>query len=247
MSAEVALNGLLKLTTWTLSATTTAPTKGTPVVDKLAYQVWGPWLIMQGQLQEDLIASAGNFTAVGSTNIFTLTSHGFRTGIKVRVSNSGGALPAGLAAATDYYVIKIDADTFYLSETLLGALNGNAIIDITTNGTGTNTVTPQAVAGTAGSGTYLLTLPESLTIDTGFCSVGASTHANNVGSFSVIDSNGTPVDLSGYVVAYNSTSLAFVANKQFVAHNYLNLNATDKPTKYSFSAMVPITARNYLY
>lgn len=246
MNAPISINELLKLTTWTFDAVTTAPTKGTPVVDKLAYQQFGPWLLMQGQFQEDLIASSGTFTAAATTNIMTKSTHGFRTGIKVRVSTSG-ALPTGLVAATDYYVIKIDADTFYLSTTLLGALNGLAIIDITTNGTGTQTITPQAVAGTAGSGTYLLTLPESLEIDTNFCSVGASTHANNVGTFSVIDTAGTPIDLGGYVVAYSSTQLAFVANKLFISDAHLGINSADKPVKYSFSAMVPTTARNYTW
>lgn len=90
--------------------------------------------------------SAGTFTAVATTDVLTKTAHGFLTGLKVQVSNSGGALPAGLSAATDYFVIRIDANTFYLATSLVLAQAGTRI-DITTDGTGTQTVTPTALAG----------------------------------------------------------------------------------------------------
>lgn len=245
--AGIFYNSLLVKAAATLDAVTTAPTKGTPVVDLLTYQVNGPWMELSWQYEEDVIATAGTFTAVATTDIFTKTSHGFRTGIKVRVSNSGGALPAGLAAATDYYVIKIDANTFYLAASLTASSNPLAFIDITTNGTGTNTVTPQAVAGTAGSGTYLLTLPESYIIDANYCSIGTTTHSNIVGSCTAIDSAGTPLDFMGYVTAYNTTNLAMVVNKTFISDAYMGINAADKPVKYSLKAKVPVTNRNYLY
>jgi hypothetical protein len=90
--------------------------------------------------------SAGTFTALASTDVLTKVAHGGLTGQKAQVSNSGGALPAGLSAATDYFMIKIDADTFYLASSLVNAVAGTRI-DITTNGTGTQTVTPTALAG----------------------------------------------------------------------------------------------------
>lgn len=245
--AEVYYNSLIKKTTVSISAVTTAPTVGDPLVDLFIYQIVGPWLYMNWQYQENVIASAGTFTAVASTDIFTKSSHGFVTGTKVRVSNSGGALPTGLAAATDYYVIKIDANTFYLAASRSASANPLAFIDITSNGTGTNTVTPQAVAGTAGSGTYLITLPESLIIDSNYVSIGTTTHSNIVGQCAAIDSAGTPLDFVGYVTAYDTTHLAMVVNKTFISDAYMGINATDKPVKYSISAKVPITSRNYLY
>ena len=90
--------------------------------------------------------SAGTFTADAATDVMTKTAHGFKTGLVVRVSNSGGALPSGLLAATDYYVIYVSADTFKLATSLVNANAGTAI-NITTNGTGTQTVTPTALAG----------------------------------------------------------------------------------------------------
>lgn len=241
--APVSLNTLIIKEAAAIGATTTAPTFGTPVVNLLSYQVLGGQMFMNWQYEEDLIAASGTFTAVGSTDVCTKSTHGFRTGIKVQVSTSG-ALPTGLVVSTDYYIIKIDADTFYFAATLLDAQVGNRI-DLTSNGTGTQTVTPQAVAGTAGSGSYLLTVPGGYSVDSSFVSVGTSTHANIVGVCSVIDSNGTPVDLQGYVTAYTATQLAMVVNKAFVGSAALGINATDKPTKYSLMAQFPVLNRNY--
>ena len=90
--------------------------------------------------------SPGTFTAVAATDVCTRTGHGMATGLKVQVSNSGGALPGGLSGATDYFVIVLDANTFKLATTLVNAQAGTAI-DLTTNGTGTQTITPTALAG----------------------------------------------------------------------------------------------------
>ena len=80
------------------------------------------------------------FTANSTTDVLTANGHGFTTGRgPVQVSNSGGALPAGLSANTDYWPIRVDANTFRLATTRLRAIGGTAI-DITTNGTGTNSI-----------------------------------------------------------------------------------------------------------
>lgn len=93
----------------------------------------------------DATPAADTFTADNTTNIFTNTAHGYVTGMKCQVSTSG-ALPTGLSPATDYFVIKIDADTFKLASSLNNAIAGTAI-DITTDGTGTQTLTPTSLAG----------------------------------------------------------------------------------------------------
>lgn len=90
--------------------------------------------------------SAATFTADAGTDVFTATAHGFLTGLKVQVSNSGGALPTGLSAATDYFVIRLTANTFKLATSLVNANAGTAI-DISDAGTGTQTATPTALAG----------------------------------------------------------------------------------------------------
>lgn len=60
------------------------------------------------------------------------------TGTRVRVSTTT-TLPAPLAAATDYFVIRIDNSTCYLATSYANAIAGTRI-DITTTGTGTHTV-----------------------------------------------------------------------------------------------------------
>lgn len=76
------------------------------------------------------------FTAVANTDILTATGHGYANGDIVRVSNSGGssaALPTGLSANTDYYVVGVSGSTLQLSAT-----SGGSAIDITGAGTGTH-------------------------------------------------------------------------------------------------------------
>lgn len=76
------------------------------------------------------------FTAA-ATDICTDTAHGLSTGDKIRVTTSGSDLPAGLSTGTDYYVVKINANTFYLN-----SKPGDSSADrvnITDAGTGTHT------------------------------------------------------------------------------------------------------------
>lgn len=80
-----------------------------------------------------------SFTATAATDICAVTAHGYQTGNAVQVSNSGGGLPAGLAAVTTYFVIVVDANSFKLATTAANAIAGTAI-DITTAGTGTQFV-----------------------------------------------------------------------------------------------------------
>jgi hypothetical protein len=85
-------------------------------------------------------ATLQTFTADAASNVFTCNGHGFVTGKgPVLVSNSGGALPTGLDNSTWYWPIVLDADTFKLALTRANAAYGTAI-DISTNGTGTNSI-----------------------------------------------------------------------------------------------------------
>lgn len=79
------------------------------------------------------ITYAPTFTANASTDTITANAHGLTNGMTLNVSNSGGALPGGLAASTPYYVISATTNTFQLSAT-----SGGSAIDITDTGSGTN-------------------------------------------------------------------------------------------------------------
>jgi hypothetical protein len=93
------------------------------------------------------------FTADSATDQLTVVAgHNLVTGMPVQVSNSGGALPTGLSAATTYWAIVVSTTVFKLATSRALAFAGTAI-DITANGTGTQTATTVA---TAGAGSMLL-------------------------------------------------------------------------------------------
>ena len=84
-----------------------------------------------------------------ATDIITLTAHGYATGRIGQFSNPG-TLPTGISAVTNYFIIRISADTFQIATTLALAQAGTAV-DITDIGAGTNTFTPTALAGGSAS------------------------------------------------------------------------------------------------
>lgn len=61
--------------------------------------------------------SATATMTIATPCVVTWTGHGLWTGATVRFTTTG-ALPTGVTAATDYFITKIDANTFYLSTTL---------------------------------------------------------------------------------------------------------------------------------
>ena len=86
-------------------------------------------------------------TADNSSNTFTATNHGYANGTPVRFSNSGGVLPSGIDASIDYFVISATTNTFKVSETI-----GGSEVDLTSNGSGTQTVTEQSLGDGKNSG-----------------------------------------------------------------------------------------------
>lgn len=81
-------------------------------------------------------AAIGTFTAVAATNVITTSvAHGLIVGDRVRVS-SATTLPAGLSAATNYFVISVPSTTTLT----VSATSGGSVVDITDTGTGTHTI-----------------------------------------------------------------------------------------------------------
>ncbi len=109
--------------------------------------------------------ATSTFTANATTDTLTLTgptTHDQVTGDgPVQVSNSGGALPTGLSAATNYWLIRVDASNVKLATSRANALAGTAV-DITAAGTGTQTMTTVATAGGASSTQVPPGLPRTL-------------------------------------------------------------------------------------
>jgi hypothetical protein len=92
--------------------------------------------------------TAGKVFTVASqvSETLTMTGHGQVTGSKGQCTNSGGALPTGISALTDYFIIVVDANTVKLASSLALAVAGTAI-DISGDGTGVQTFTPTTSAG----------------------------------------------------------------------------------------------------
>jgi hypothetical protein len=118
-----------------------AQSQGSVVLDLSKLSRWG--LLVKWT---DGTPTAKTFTADAATDILTANGHGLVNQQVVRVSTTGG-LPAPLAAVTDYYVIVIDANTFYLATSRANAIAG-VHIDITSAGTGVQTETPSTLACT---------------------------------------------------------------------------------------------------
>lgn len=68
--------------------------------------------------------------------------HTFRTGDgPIRLTNAGGALPAGLAGGVDYWLVVASPTTVKLATSYANAIAGTPVVDITGAGTGTHSVT----------------------------------------------------------------------------------------------------------
>lgn len=86
------------------------------------------------------------------TDIISINSNAFVTGVVGQVTTSG-VLPTGISGATNYFVAKISANSFYLYDTLANALayaaSGSTTgrVNITNVGSGNHTFTPTALAG----------------------------------------------------------------------------------------------------
>lgn len=112
---------------------------------------------IHASLLEDLNAVVGkNYTAAftplvvadfvftrTSGNILTKVAHGLQTGDGALRGTTTGTLPAGMLTGTDYYAIRLTADTFSIATTLENALTGTAVV-LTDAGSGTHTMIDQA-------------------------------------------------------------------------------------------------------
>lgn len=78
------------------------------------------------------------------TDTITDTGHGLVTGTVGQVTTDG-VLPTGISASTNYYIIRVDANSFRLATSLALALAGTPA-PISADGSGTHTFTPTTVA-----------------------------------------------------------------------------------------------------
>jgi hypothetical protein len=76
-------------------------------------------------------------TFSSSSGLLMTYTNDYQSFTKVRFNNSGGALPTGLAASTDYWMVRVSATTARIATSFANAIAGT-VIAFTDAGTGTN-------------------------------------------------------------------------------------------------------------
>jgi len=102
------------------------------------------------QAMTNTLSAFSTFTADAGTDVITHSNINLFPYTRVQVSTTT-TLPAGLAAATDYYVIKVTDTTAKLATSYANAVAGTAI-NITDAGTGTHTINTLLPRYTSGAG-----------------------------------------------------------------------------------------------
>ena len=133
-----------------VSAWKGAPQQGPEVLSAYAYgelEIVGAAALnltscrLNAMTLDPLAVAAATFTTTHASETVNSTAHGLLTGDgPIRLTNSGGALPAGFAVDTDYYVIYSSANAFFLAASRALAFAGTKVA-ITGDGTGTHTYT----------------------------------------------------------------------------------------------------------
>ena len=136
------------------SAATTAPCVAV-LVDLVGFYRKTSVTTTSAEATTNTLGFGDTFTADAGTDIITMTSTTNRpsnilVGTRVRLTTTT-TLPAGLALATDYYVIKVTDSTFQLATSYANAIAGTAI-NITDAGTGTHTMSRLLPRYTNGAG-----------------------------------------------------------------------------------------------
>lgn len=76
-------------------------------------------------------------TFSSSSGLLMTYTNDYQSFTKVRFNNSGGALPTGLAALTDYWIVRVTATTARIATSFANAITGT-VIAFTDAGSGTN-------------------------------------------------------------------------------------------------------------
>ena len=119
------------------AAATTAPAFAM-LVDIIGFYRVTSVTTITSQSLTNTLSAFSTFTADDTTDIITHSNINLMPYTRIQVSTTT-TLPGGLAAATDYYVIKVTDTTCKLATSYANAVAGTAI-NITSVGTGTHTI-----------------------------------------------------------------------------------------------------------
>ena len=170
--------------------------------------------------------NSNTFTASSSSGILLTYTNDFNNLSKVRFTNSGGPLPTGLTAGTDYWLIRVSATTARVATTLANAIAGTAI-SFTDAGTGTHTVTLRWPRYTDGAGVQAFMFNSNATaLGAGTPNLTLPSYTNAAGTASRATPS-TPSPPIGKTAASNSHILYSGATGTGKMGPFLPLQATD--------------------
>ena len=192
------------LSCWAATAAATTAPGTLALLDVIGFYRVTSVTTTTAQATTNTLGQSDTFTADAGTDLCTWTStasipSNILTGTRVRLTTTT-TLPAGLATATDYYVIRISDTTFKLATSYANAIAGTAI-NITDAGTGTHTVTWLLPRYTNGAGLQAIFFNPAAT------ALGAATPNLSLGytNSSQVASRATPTVLPiGKTAASNS-------------------------------------------
>jgi len=166
------------------------------------------------------LGRSATFTADAGTDLMTYTSttnlpSNILTGTRVRLTTTT-TLPAPLATATDYYVIRMSDGTFELATTYANAIAGTQI-DITTTGTGTHTITWLLPRYTNGAGVQAIIFNPAAT------AMGAATPNLSLGytNSAQVASRATPTVLPIGKTAASNSHILYTGATGTGKYNYM--------------------------
>jgi len=148
-------------------------------------------------------ASAAVSITNASPAVVTWTAHGLWDGATVRFTTTG-SLPAGLTASTDYFVTKVDANTFKVSATLANQLTSPTVfINTSSAGSGVHTALNYTKARGTGAGTTELEMVAGVLVNKYDITNGpAARRGTYVGSIYTNASSQIDFKLGSYAAGY---------------------------------------------
>ena len=153
----------------------------------------------------DVTARVFASSAVDTTNdLVTLVAHGLITGTVGQLTTTG-ALPTGLSLATNYFIIRLSADTFAFATSLANAIAGTKI-DLTAQGSGNDTFTPSAKSGSLQYQVSNVALPDAAAASTDWVNKGSAVTISGAAATTSAEYSAEAVAYRWFRAVYTHTS-----------------------------------------
>lgn len=203
------------------SAATTAAPANMVLVDLVGFYRVTSVTTTTAQSTTNTLTAFSTFTADAGTDILTHSNINLMPYTRVQVSTTT-TLPGGLAAATNYFVIKVTDTTCKLATSYANAVAGTAI-NITDAGTGTHTINTLLPRYTNGAGL------RSIFWNTNATALGAATPNLSIGytNSEQTGSRATPTTLPIGKTAASNTLILYTGTGSGKYNPYVPMQGAD--------------------